>query len=88
MNESNPNPASGAGPDPSAHTWEDERTWFKNWMREGAEKAGQMFGPPSAATNHFREARLEFLRGIRAIIDHRIDNLSRQKARGARVVVD
>jgi iron-sulfur cluster repair protein YtfE (RIC family) len=44
--------------------------------------------PPAEACQHFRESRIEFLRGIRTIIDHRIDHLSRKNQTGARVNVD
>ena len=30
-----------------------------------------------ATQDHFRNARLEFLKGVRSVIDHRIDRLSR-----------
>lgn len=37
---------------------------------------------------HFRASRVEFLKGIRSIIDDRIANLSRTENRGTRVTVD
>ena len=43
----------------------------------------------SEATNdHFRNARVEFLKGIRSLIDSRIEHLSREDAKGTRVVVE
>ena len=51
-------------------------------------------GPSSEASAHFRSARVEFLKGIRQIIDDRIDHLSSKPpqgtagAPGARVPVD
>lgn len=63
--------------------------WFCDWIREGAERTANMFTPPPSAGKHFREARLELLRGIRELIDHRIDRLSRNRnGKGTRVVVD
>ncbi len=56
--------------------------WFCDWIREGAERTAEMFTPPPSAGRHFREAHLEFLRGVRDLIDHRIDRLSRTQ--GAR----
>lgn len=41
-----------------------------------------------ATRNHFRNSRLEFLRGIRSIIDDRIENLSRTESRGTHVTVE
>ena len=35
---------------------------------------------PSAAREHFRAARVEFLKGVRAVIDARIDYLSKKEA--------
>ena len=45
-------------------------------------------GPSDEVLNHFRNARVEMLKGIRQMIDDRIDNLSRTPEKGTRVVVD
>lgn len=37
---------------------------------------------------HFANSRIEFLKGIRAIIDSRIEHLSRTSQRGAKIAVD
>lgn len=50
--------------------------------------AADAFGPPEAARQHFRDARKEVLLGIRDIIDARIEHLSRQSKKGARIVVE
>ena len=50
--------------------------------------AADAFGPPEAAAKHFRDARKEVLLGIREIIDLRIERLSRQDVKGARIVVE
>jgi hypothetical protein len=56
------------------------------------EMMGRMFrgsGPSGEATNHFRQARVEFLKGIRRLVDDRIERASRDPhQRGSRVVVD
>ncbi len=58
-------------------------------IRRGLEEAAEMLFPPESASNHFREARIEFLRGIRDIVDHRIDRISRTKSTsGTRIVVE
>ena len=58
-------------------------------IRRGLEEALEMLAPPETACNHFREARIEFLRGIRDIVDHRIDRISRTKSTGGtRIVVE
>jgi hypothetical protein len=43
----------------------------------------------SEATNdHFRNSRLEFLKGIRSLIDDRISHLSKEETKGTKVVVE
>jgi hypothetical protein len=41
-----------------------------------------------ATRGHFRNSRIEFLKGIRSIIDDRINSLSRDEPKGTRVVVE
>lgn len=44
---------------------------------------------PGEATGHFRQSRIEFLKGIRALLDKRIEELSKDKVRrGAKVAVE
>jgi hypothetical protein len=57
-------------------------------VRKGLEAIADAITPPESACKHFHESRIEFLRGIREIIDHRIDRLSRSKTTGTRVVVE
>jgi hypothetical protein len=45
------------------------------------------FGSDSAKT-HFRSARVEVLRGLRDLIDHRIDTLSKRPRRGTTIEVE
>ena len=45
-------------------------------------------GLPSEAASHFRQARVEMLKGVREVIDHRIETLSRANRKGTRVSVD
>jgi len=43
----------------------------------------------SEATNdHFRNSRIEFLKGIRSLIDNRIAHLSHQERKGTHVTVE
>ena len=37
---------------------------------------------------HFRASRIEFLKGLRSMLDARIDHLSKQSARGTKVTVE
>jgi len=42
-----------------------------------------------ATRDHFRNSRIEFLKGIRSLIDDRIEHLSREEApKGTRVTVE
>jgi len=44
---------------------------------------------PGEVTEHFRLARVEFLKGVRSLIDRRIAELSKDKSkRGAKVAVE
>jgi hypothetical protein len=47
------------------------------------------FGPSGDAREHFRQSRVEFLKGIRKIIDDRIEKVSRApQPKGSRIVVE
>jgi predicted amidohydrolase len=41
-----------------------------------------------ATRDHFRNSRIEFLKGIRSLIDTRIASLSRHETKGTRVTVE
>jgi len=41
-----------------------------------------------ATKDHFRTARVEFLKGMRSVLDDRINNLSRHEAHGTHVTVE
>jgi hypothetical protein len=43
---------------------------------------------PHQAMNHFRASRVEFLKGIRSLIDERIAHLSREENKGVHVSVE
>jgi hypothetical protein len=48
----------------------------------------RMFEPPAGAAEHFRQARIEFWKGIRSLIDHRIERISRASQKGTRITVE
>ncbi len=48
----------------------------------------RQLGPSSEATRHFRAARLEMLKGLRAVIDSRIERLSAEPAKGTSVPIE
>lgn len=45
-------------------------------------------GPPEQARQHFETARLEILKGLRAIIDARIQQVSRRRDKGEKIPVE
>jgi hypothetical protein len=59
-----------------------------DFVRHGLEAIAATLTPPEQACKHFRNARIEVLRGFRELIDHRIDHLSGRKAAGTRVDVE
>ena len=48
----------------------------------------RQMGPPEAALGHFRSARVEILKGIRAIIDERISHIECTQQKGTKVTVE
>ncbi len=48
----------------------------------------QRIGPPAAARDHFESARAEFLKGLRALLDARIERRSRPRAKGEKISVE
>lgn len=44
--------------------------------------------PSPEVTQHFRNARIEVLRGIRQIIDNRIEHLNRRQQSGEKITVE
>lgn len=45
-------------------------------------------GPPTDARRHFDSARVEFLKGLRAILDARIQQFSSGRAKGEKIKVE
>ena len=45
-------------------------------------------GPPEAARQHFDAARIEFLKGLRAMIEAGLGKVSKPKARGEKIEVE
>lgn len=41
-----------------------------------------------ATQDHFRSARVEFLKGVRSLLDDRINNLARHETKGTHVTVE
>ena len=45
-------------------------------------------GPPEPARRHFDAARVEFLKGLRALIDARIEQVSKASSKGEKISVE
>jgi len=45
-------------------------------------------GPPGPAKQHFDQARVEILKGLRALIDHRIEQISKDPQKGTKLTVE
>lgn len=45
-------------------------------------------GPPKEARGHFEAARLEFLKGLRALLDARIERCAKTSRRGQKITVE
>jgi hypothetical protein len=44
--------------------------------------------PPEGARQHFETARLEFLKGLRALLDARIEQCAKHNRKGQKIAVD
>ncbi len=55
---------------------------------EAFRRLADILTPPEEAEKHFRQARIEMLKGVRNLIDHRIEVLSRSHARGTKITVE
>ena len=47
-----------------------------------------MMGGSEEVSGHFRQSRIEFLKGVRALLDQRIEHLGKHSAKGTRIVVE
>lgn len=45
-------------------------------------------GPPGEARRHFETARVEFLKGLRVVLDARIEQCSKRAAKGEKIKVE
>ena len=57
-------------------------------IRKAFRQAADAFLPPESAAKHFRQARVELWRGIRELVDLKIEHLSRDQSKGTHVVVE
>jgi hypothetical protein len=56
--------------------------------RELVDQFREAFGVSPKVREHFTNSRIEFLKGIRAVIDSRIEHLSNTGQRGTKIAVE
>jgi hypothetical protein len=56
--------------------------------REIVNEFREAFGMSPKVREHFTNSRIEFLKGIRAVIDSRIEHLSKASQRGTKIAVE
>lgn len=56
--------------------------------REIEGRLREVFGVSPKVREHFTNSRIEFLKGIRAVIDSRIEHLSKASQRGTKIAVE
>lgn len=56
--------------------------------REIVDRFEQVFDIPPAVRQHLTNSRVEFLKAIRAVIDHRIEHLSQAGRQGSHIAVE
>lgn len=56
--------------------------------REVVNQFREVFGVSPQVREHFTNSRIEFLKGIRAVIDSRIEHLSKAGQRGTKIAVE
>jgi hypothetical protein len=56
--------------------------------REVLDQFRETFGVSESVREHFTNSRIEFLKGIRAVIDNRIESLGKAGQRGTKIAVE
>jgi hypothetical protein len=85
--ESEARTAETTGAGSEAHTHEHKGCWCCE-VNDAMNKFAREFGPSDEVRSHFRNSRIEFLKGIRRIIDERISRLSENEQKGSKVTVE
>jgi hypothetical protein len=55
---------------------------------EALNRMFQCWGGSEQVKQHFRQSRIEFLKGVRSLLDQRIERLGRTEQKGTRIVVE
>ena len=72
---------------------EEQKQKHQCWCEGMGEEFSRMasrLGPSAEVQGHFRTARVEFLKGLRALLDERIEKTQRaqQKSKGSTITID
>jgi hypothetical protein len=65
-----------------------QRTDERCLCREVLDQFRNNFGISEQVQEHFTNSRIEFLKGIRAVIDNRIESLGKTGQRGTKIAVE
>ena len=57
-------------------------------MQPAVQEIMRRLTPPEEVRRHFQSARLELLKGIRALLDARIERLSKGKSKGEQIEIE
>jgi hypothetical protein len=57
-------------------------------FKQTVESIDKAFEPSEQVAGHFRQARIEFLKGLRQILDNRIENLQQRDEGGTKINVE
>ena len=57
-------------------------------IKHAVESIDKAFEPSNEVAGHFRQARIEFLKGVRQILDNRIEVLQQRGASGTKINVE
>jgi len=57
-------------------------------IKQAVESIDKAFEPSHEVKSHFRQARIEFLKGVRQILDNRIDDLQARNQAGTKINVE
>jgi len=63
-------------------------TYERCLCRQVLDQFRECLGVSPEVREHFTNSRIEFLKGIRAVIDSRIEHLSKSSQRGAKIAVE
>jgi hypothetical protein len=71
-----------------AHPGHDHKHCLCCEANDAIRRMFRIMGGSEQVSEHFRQSRVEFLKGVRTLLDERIEHLGRASNKGTRVVVE